>query len=257
MDIQQLLDSVSRQSRRRGLPEDFIARYVEELREHITDLIEERNSTMSKDARTESEVIARIGPPDVLVEAASHEFARRSFFGRHPILTFLVAPIPLAVFAWVATFAALFGCGAGIAMLAEQLWAGRSTDFISTAPTALNIAFAVIFWLGVVLPPAVLTAFICRLARRNGLNWRWSLAGCVLVALTAGLFQAVLEPADPDGHGRLMFGFGLWLFPPLQQWLQFAFPLTIGLWLLWRQSRSHRDGMQSPPDAMLVNQQAA
>ena len=212
---------------------------------------------MSKDALSDSDVIARIGAPATLADAARIEFDRRSFCGRHPIVTFLLAPIPLALFAWVATFATMFGCTAGAVMVAERLGVAPSSESLASWPNAAILA-TILFSLGVIGPPAALTVFLCRLARRNRLNWRWSLAGCVLVALIAGLFQAVLEPAaTADGRGRLMFGFGLWLFPPLQQWLQFSFPLAIGVWLLWRQSHPLGGRVLAPPDNTVLNRQAA
>lgn len=246
MDIQQLLERLPEELRQRGLPDAYIARYVAELREHISDLIEERKLNMSKDAQTDAEIAARIGTPVTLAKAASVEFTRRSFCGRHPIVTFLIAPVPLAVFAWIVTFATMFGCTAGAMMFAERLGAAPSADSLAGWPTAAILGLTILFWLGVVGPPAMLTMLLCRLAHRNGLSWRWALAASVIVALIAGLFQAALEPAATgDGHGRLTFGFGLWMFPPLQQWLQFAFPLLIGLGFLWRQTHPPVD--RTPP----------
>jgi hypothetical protein len=257
MEVQRLLDQLRHELRQRGLPEGYIARYIDELREHITDLIEERTSTMSKDARTDAEVVTRIGDPGMLADVASVEFTRRSFFGRHPILTFLVAPMPLAVLAWAATFATLFGCATGVVMCAEWLGKMPPSNVVGSWPAATTLA-AILFYLGVVGPPAVLNVLLCRLADRNGLSWLWSLTGCVMVALIAGMFQAVLEPAtSADGHGRLMFGFGMWTNPPLRQWLQFAIPLLTGVGLLWRQTRRHGSSTPPLPDTTIVHRQAA
>src|SRR5687767_4504079 len=169
MDIQRLLDQLSYELQQRDLPAAYIARYVDELREHITDLIEERKSNMSKDALTDAEVVAQIGAPVSLADAASVEFSRRSFFGRHPIATFLLAPIPLAVFAWVATFATMFSCGAGVVLLAQSLGMASSNDSVASWSPAAILAILTVFSLGVVGPPAALTMFLCRLAHRNGL----------------------------------------------------------------------------------------
>ena len=254
MDSQQLLDRLPYELRRKGLPASYIARYINELRERIIDLKEERARTMSKEALNDAEIVARIGSPDTLADAASLEFTRRSFSGRHPIFTFLVVPMPLAIVAWVATFAVIFGCGAGAMKLDEWLGAAPMADDTFSWPVLAILV--TIFWLGVIGPPAALTMCLCRLARRNGLSWRWALAASAIVALTAGMFQAVLEPGAA-GHGRLTFGFGLWLVPPLQQWLQFAFPMLIGCWLVWRQTRSNAGGTPPLSDASIPHRQAA
>lgn len=273
MDSQPWLDQLASELRRRGLPPAYIARYIAELNDHITDLIEERRCAMSKDAlRNETsgnqvaendaadwaQVAARIGEPATLAAAASAEFARRSFFGRHPIATFLVAPLPLAVLAWAATFAGMYACMSGAAAVLE--WFGVDTelgDTVASWPTAAVVATPLLVWLGVLAPPAALTALLCRLGRRSGLSWRWSLAGCLAVAIIAGMFQVVLEHPVTAGEGRLMFGFGFWSSPPLQQWLQFALPLTLGLGLVWRQTHERAGDPDAPTDAVPMNRQAA
>src|SRR5262245_40556290 len=73
--------------RRQGLPTSYIDRLVEELSEHLTDLFTEEPSM---DAQRDVE--DRLGTPEQLAAAAKAEFQRRTFAGRHPVLTFLAGP---------------------------------------------------------------------------------------------------------------------------------------------------------------------
>ncbi len=270
MDIQQPLDRLAQELKRRGLPQEYVARYVDELNDHIIDLIEERRSGMSKDAPNSdalntkptdwNEIAARIGDPATLAEAASVEFSRRTFCGRHPVLMFLLAPLPLAVLAWAAMFAASFGLMAGIVAIAQ--WLGGDADMgvtVARWPTGVVWMFATLFVLSATAPPAALTVLLCRLANRSGLSWRWSLAACLVLALVAGMFQASFGPPVTvgDGDGRIMLGFGMWLFPPVQQLLQFALPLAIGLGLVWRQTHPPHGRPFDAPQADMANRQAA
>ena len=51
--------------------------------------------------RENDPIEARLGKPEVLVAAALANRRQASVFGRHPILSFVVAPIPLAILSWV------------------------------------------------------------------------------------------------------------------------------------------------------------
>ncbi len=201
---------------------------------------------MSKDALNESEISQRLGTPTALAEAAVVEFSRRTFWGRHPVLMFVFAPIPLAVLAWAATFAAGIGCAAGISRFSEWLGVSDAEGSLASWPATAVWGIPVLFLLAVTVPPALVTALLCRMGRASGLSWQWSLAGCVLVALIAGMFQANLDLPIVPGAGRLMLGFGFWRMPPVRQVLQFALPLTIGLGLLWRQARAAQHRPPSP-----------
>src|SRR5262245_43155477 len=94
------LKRLDAQLRRHDLPAGYRARLLEELADHLSELEQE---TASMDAPLLLE--ERLGTPRELAAQARSEFDRRTFAGRHPVLTFGVAP----VFAVIATlFATLF-----------------------------------------------------------------------------------------------------------------------------------------------------
>ena len=64
---------------------------MEELADHCDDLSQE---TTSMDANSLS---ARLGMPEELADRAGEELRRRTFAGRHPLLTFVLAPLPAAI----------------------------------------------------------------------------------------------------------------------------------------------------------------
>ncbi len=164
MDARPSLDQLTRELRRRGLPAAYIRRYVEELDDHITDTIEERSNAMSKDAHGFESLDARIGDPVRLADVAAAEYRRANFCGRHPVLTCLVAPIPLVLLAWIAVF------GLGIGVLAstspaEEANVGAGADDWSTAAIWTSL---VGFRVAGVIPPALVALLLCYLARRGG-----------------------------------------------------------------------------------------
>jgi hypothetical protein len=108
-------------------------------------------------------------------------------------------------------------------------------DGLENWPAGAVWGIPIVFALAIAAPPALLAAWLCRQAFRNGLSWRWALAGCLIVALLAGMFQSELGLPPAPGQGRLQFGLGFALFPPIKQVLQFLLPLTIGLAMIWRE----------------------
>ena len=92
------LEEVQKRLYGHGLPPSYVRRFVAELMDHFQDLKEEN---MGADA------VSRLGEPEAVAEAAVTAYRRRSFFARHPVLTF---PLPLLVFAVspVVSYALLF-----------------------------------------------------------------------------------------------------------------------------------------------------
>lgn len=230
MDNRQLLEQLAREMRRRGLPASYIQRYVDELGDHIHDSVEERTHAMSKDAHGSTDLSARIGDPIRLAEVAAAEYRKANFWGRHPILTFLLAPIPLVVVVWIAMFAA------GMLTMYGRNEGGDGAD---SWPIPLIWTSIVWFRVASVIPPALVALLLCYLARRGGLSWRWSLAACLLVAVIAGLFRGQLELPRAMSKGQLMLGFGFGLAGWFQPLLQFSLPLATGLGFAWWMAQRH------------------
>jgi hypothetical protein len=93
---------------RRGLPPGYVKRFLRELEDHVEDISQEQEEIMRTDAQGTTmesnaalSVEERLGGREQLAEQAVAEFQRANFAGRHPVWTFLVAPIPAALIAWV------------------------------------------------------------------------------------------------------------------------------------------------------------
>lgn len=227
---------------RRGLPSAYIERLLSELDDHYVDLLAERSSPMSAARKLQFEESPALDPQQQLGEPAhlalfaAEQYHARSFWGRHPVVTFLLAPLPLLVLSFVAMGLGVTGAGKTIAYICEH-WFGMSDsntypgDYL-TAQAGMMVAVS---WLLIVVPPLVVAWLLCRIAARNALNWRWPIASCFLLAFVAGCLAVSYRLAVQPHEGQFMVGLGFALSP---QWLllvflpKFAVAMAIGLLLL-------------------------
>ena len=79
-------DQLRQRLLRYGLPPVYVKRLMEELSDHLQDVMEE-------DMSTEANVYSRLGEPEQVAKAAVTAYRRRSFIGRHPTASFLVFAI--------------------------------------------------------------------------------------------------------------------------------------------------------------------
>jgi hypothetical protein len=251
MDDQQRLEALRAELASRGLSRAYIERLVAELDDHIADLANhllnpashlERNLDMSaarKPGYSVDNLGERIGTPTQLAIFAAEQYRARSFLGRHPILTFVMAPLPV--------FAAL--CLTYYLVVALPILA-----FVYLAEHVLGWPFAIEKhpWFGcgvltffscdlVVLAPITTAWLLSRLAIRNAVNWRWPTVACALLAAVVAMvrFSWNLHPG-PHQNGVFTIGFNVgssaqWI---LLDWLpKFGLALAIGLALVWRARR--------------------
>ncbi|HTQ39893.1 MAG TPA: hypothetical protein VMJ32_12765 [Pirellulales bacterium] len=234
--------------RKQGLPQAYIQRLLDEWDDHLADLQDERSMDMDT---SENEPAAdhtnllklhdRLGDPAQLAAFAAKEYHNRSFLGRHPIFTFIIAPIPLVLLSWIGitTGAVAFG------MLLSHFFGSDMGDPWS-APFAFTIVNACWGWLLSTLIPIVDVLILCRVARRNALPWKWAKTAIVLIAMLCACFwMKFIQPTNshyvPDsvGNGGSIVGLGiitsgaeamLWL-------VKFAIALSLGLLLIKRAQR--------------------
>lgn len=210
---------------RRGLPRAYINRLVAELDDHFRDLLEERNSLMGAARKLQPELEKnceqRLGEPAQLAIFAADQYHARTFWGRHPILTYLLGPLPLLVACWI-----VFGfvCWAflwGVAIIGAYGFGLSEETFLPQDHLMLQAVCGALFtWYAVVFPPLAAALLLCRTYRRNAIDWRWPLAGCALVATVAALFDVtfrIATGASDAERGLLMLGFNVgssahWLF---------------------------------------------
>ena len=214
MATRKWLDDVAVALHRQGFSGAYIRRFTDELADHVEDLFRER---IGMDANLISD---RLGTPDELASRAVCAMRQRTYAGRHPLVTFVAAPLPTAVLLLVALCA-------GFLLALSAVPEGAVADEMPVwAPAVMQgIAWAMRF-----VPFLAGAVLFCHLARRAHCGSGWSFAACALVALLALVFMVSLTfPTNGPGSGSLTLGFGL---PPrLAQWFQALPPLSV--WLLY------------------------
>jgi hypothetical protein len=260
MDDQQAREQLIAELKWQGLPPSYIQRLLDELDDHLADLQDERNRTMNKagkpqDISTETQspsIISlhdRLGNPAELAAFAAKQYHNRSFLGRHPILTFLLMPLPLTALGATIFILAMTPFG----MLSDYLWSGRELDH----PLLFGTMLSVIFWALIVFPPLSAALFCCRIARRNALSWRWSLIACILISCYCASLSVFFSNASViknNAHGFVCVGIGfdtnpLWLFYYFLP--KFTLAMAISLLLIKRAQRLQKMDSSSNDESFL------
>jgi hypothetical protein len=228
------LDEVARALRRQRLPQNYIRRFTDELADHFDDFSHAQEK-FGMDAENHT---LRLGAPDEIARRAAHELRRRTYAGRHPVVTFVAAPLPTAALLLVGLCVPFLLI---LTVVPEDYAAG---DF----PGWAAVFMQTVVWAMKFVPFIAGAILFCRLAKRALRGARWSFVACALVAMLAGSFAVTLTlPTSGAGSGSLMMGFALpigfahWPAPfGSMQWLQALAPLAV--WLVYarrdlRQSR--------------------
>ena len=227
----QWLDRLQTELRRRNLPAAYSARLIEELADHFTDIQMEEKSM---DAQISTDDL--IGAPEVLAAAAERGFFTRSFAGRHPLLAFVICPVPAALLTLIAIiFVVVLPCEWIVSVSKAKSAAAMG----SHSATGFEWAVAYLNLYVLRFVPFGLTAFLFARMARRAKQPAWGLAACACVAVFAYLFRAIIEP--PTDRYALMLRVGLGYEHGLRQWgnglMQMAVPLLLGLWT-WRRQAS-------------------
>jgi hypothetical protein len=168
---------------------------------------------MSAEALNENVLETRLGDPQEVAAAVEEQAPRALFARRHPVIIYLLLPIPLLVALWVAYTLALAGILSGFQSYKDTVWA------VNTAGILIHgIAY---------VPTVILTLLLAWLAIRSRTQIVWWLAGAALVAIVSGMLMVTFRVPTTPGTGLLQIGLG---FPPaLARWPQIAIPLAITL----------------------------
>lgn len=231
----QSMDIVRNTLIRRGLPNNYVRRVVTELEDHQLDIAGEQSVT-DEPAPEDS---TRLGDFEQLAIALADRYHARTFAGRHPVVTFLLAPIPAVLLAWAAMLLVIIGVVQLYEFFFDQA-GGTISELSSTV-----VGFALVLYIAeIVVPPAAIALFFSWLAHRGGKGVIWSCAATMLVAFAALCFQSALAFPITPGTGTYSVGFGfspaLLLGPQLLQ--MFVPILAAALFVLpWlRQRRALR-----------------
>jgi hypothetical protein len=241
MECREPLEQLQRNLLRRGLPRDYVNRAVQELADHHADLVEaapENGAATTGDAAWQ-----RLGNVDSISKELARKYHQRTFAGRHPVLTFVIAPFPAMLLFWVATFAVTWGTISvvGSAWLDEAETSAMRDMMQPENRIAVWSAYAIHF-ATLVVPPVIGALWYCRLARRSGRGIRWAAAACALVTLLACLVFSDLRMPVDEQHGTLVIGLNVTLLPwdwrlPSGHYFQTLAPLAVLAFAAWRAYR--------------------
>lgn len=167
-----------------GCPSRRLAEYVHELAEHYEDLKQAALEERLPEKEAEAQARELLGDPVFLAENAVAVLRRSSWWGRHPVLGFVVLPWPAfmvaAVVCWgiFIGFCWLLGMIFGPAFRVDASIGHALSDdpelfnsFASRLNATMHLCSIVVALL-----------FFCYLARRAALGLKWTLAACASCA---------------------------------------------------------------------------
>ena len=164
---------------------------------------------MSIEAVEQGPLESQPGMFEEIVATTSSHAAPFPFARRHPLVTFLLLPVPALLVSWTCYTLALIG----ILRLFNDY---RSVDWAVTAAGVLIHGLAYV-------PALALILLIVWLAIRSRTRLVWWVVASALVAFLSSLMIIDFRMPTTPGTGALQVGFG---FPPkLDCWPQFAVPL--------------------------------
>lgn len=184
----------------------------------------------------------RLGQPAQLALFAAEQYHARSFWGRHPLVTYVLAPLPLLVSCWIFFGLAFWAVTSAIAytmsVIGEHFFGWTEQTFANPGEyiwlQAMMIAF--MCWYVIVVPPLTAGWLLCRTYRRNALDWRWPILACALLAAVSGMFTTKYQIATEPNNGLFTIGLDIgnsagWLLRFLPK---FALAMGIGLLMVKR-----------------------
>lgn len=211
------LERLRRHLAGRGLPSNYVERVIGEWADHLEDL---STAQFSKEAEMPQTIsLSALGDEQELADATVLHYWSRTFAGRHPVWTFLIAPIPLLLVCWLAYYA-------GIVLFVTAM----GEDFLHRQSPTQHAIVQFLLETGLQLPPIAATALLAWLAHRSGHPLRWFMAACTLVAILAACHHATFALPIGRGKGMLAIGFGIGANVHA---LQALAPLLTGALLMW------------------------
>ncbi|MEX2169179.1 MAG: hypothetical protein WD851_07700 [Pirellulales bacterium] len=225
MDARAWLEQVRSECLRQKLPTLYVERLVSELSDHHFDFMED---SMSTDAKEFGYATSRLGMPGKIASVAAEQYRLQRFSSRHPIVMFVLLPVITLPLLWAVSIICLLLLAKGFGFESGALTASESVSKWANS----TIPFVV---MGILLAPiAAAAAFYCRLAIKSAVSWKWILATCAILALIGGTAVANVALPTAVSKGTVAFGFGVSQNPSPQQLLQFAVPLSIGCWVIFK-----------------------
>lgn len=223
-------ESLREQLLRGGIGASHAGRYIDELLDHLDQLVREEEIAGRPSSEARARAMQRLGDAGVLADAmvARREF--RTFSSRAPFAAYIVAPLAALVLVLAVLFVGLHRVGAWLQTVAAPssssgawLWQSMSAvvDYGSTlAAAALGLAMAA-------------------KAVRQRAPVIWPLSGLVALAALGAAARFGLVPPMGGDHGELSFSFEPALLPRMTIDLG-AMAISYGLLTIWQ--RQHAPG---------------
>jgi hypothetical protein len=187
---------------RAGIAPRYVRRYLDELSDHLADLIAAERSAGLSSSDAEAAGLIRLGSIDHLAKAMLDQTALRSWSSRLPWATLGLAPVSALAAAWLVALLILWSGW-------QIFLPGASTPFVSIDGFAVAY-FGIGRWI-YFLAPFFTGWAITFIAARQRIKTLWATLGLALVALFGGAGQVqVSRPAGSTsaGHVSLNFAFG-------------------------------------------------
>lgn len=231
MANRQWLEEVKRRLVENQLPPRYIRRFMDELADHLEDLMEEKKMSQEKNC------LSQLGEPSQVAESAVVAYRQRTFFGRHPMAKFLVFGVS-PLLSMVLGFCLMCFCVFLFCVACDKYGIPLSIENYLRSiknPWAFDWGMSIIT---IIFPSVLLTFCYCRWIEKSNLSRRWMLLSCFMVAIIPFLMTQKFTISEIAGKSSYTIGLGL---PPtvLQQYVQMLTPLVVGLWFM-RQSRTNK-----------------
>ncbi|MSM41424.1 MAG: hypothetical protein GJT30_17535 [Geobacter sp.] len=209
---------------RRGIPVRQACRLVGELADHVEDA--ENDLLLAGKSPREAALLARekLGGMELLADEISTCFAKRTFWGKHPVLSFVL--LPLFSFALIPIVPIVTG-NLLVRFLDRLKEQGIGYDLQAVLSYCNNGFLAYQYLLA-----AVCAAGFIGIATRYACSMKWAAAATGILAVLGGLLVSVLTvgpPVHAGAHlsGTITLGFELSdMFSP-ERIVRFSLPLAM------------------------------
>jgi hypothetical protein len=184
------LDDMDRRLRKKWLPPLYRTRVLRELHDHAVDILE-HNPTIAPQtsADVEALLIQRLGDSEQVATSIIQSFQDRFFVGRHPILMFVLCPIPLGL---LCAFLAL-----GAVWLPMSICRWYRADV--TSPVLALYVHAVC-WLALRLLPVVIAVGYAWMSLRSATGKTGLLCSTLLLSLLYGCMDIQIHLPGAAGE---------------------------------------------------------
>jgi hypothetical protein len=180
------LEAVRRSLLRRGVAPVYVARLVGELADHREDLVRELVEAGADAGTAQQEADRRLGDAEDLAAQVLRTLRRRSFTGRHRLVSFVLLP-----------FISLLVIMVGLLLIGLALTGSLSESHRMGSLTHGDRTFVrSVCWACDWIVPAVCAAWFYTLGRRRACGLVWSSASCVVIATVLGFLTVTTFTAE-------------------------------------------------------------